>query len=141
MPASTFHSICNGLLGGTLTVIKTLNSFIFGGYTQADWNPISPGNKNDSSAFLFSLVNAYNVSVRLNVTNSSNAIYVNNSFLSSFGFQGNDLSITNAGLFLTGSSTKLGESYTLPFNLNQYDADSFLAGSTSFTPIELEVYA
>jgi len=131
--SSIFHSKCNGVLG-TLTVIKANGSSnIFGGYTQADWSLL--GNQYDSNAFLFSLINAYNTPVKLLVTNPPQA------FNSEYGLSfGNDLYCYGSYCY-----SNLGNSYQLPSFLNttyySNSSQSFLAGSYSFTAIEIEVYA
>ena len=129
-----FHSECNGVYG-TLTVVKTKNSNIFGGYTSADWS----GNyqyKNDSAAFLFSLVNSYNVSVKLNIIRQDYAIYSDSYYSIKFGV-GNDLYCSYDQCY-----SNLGYSYQLPSFLTygRNEANSFLGGSQFFQPVEIEVY-
>ena len=76
--SSSFHSKCNGNTG-TLVVIKSSNSNIFGGYTNADWSgyyiSMTQTYQYDSNAFLFSLVNSYNYPVKMLVFNPQYAIY------------------------------------------------------------------
>ena len=54
---STFHTKCDNT-ENSLTIIKSTNDNIFGGYTEQSWS----GNisKNDSNAFIFSLANELN---------------------------------------------------------------------------------
>ena len=53
--ASDFHAKCDGI-ANTLTVTKSKNGNVFGGFTEKAWN--SRGvNVTDPSAFIFSLVN------------------------------------------------------------------------------------
>jgi len=60
--STIFHAKCDGVLG-TLVVAKSpFNNNIFGGYTEADWSGYYQY-KNDPNAFLFSLVNSYNIQV------------------------------------------------------------------------------
>lgn len=137
--ASTFHSKVDGIQG-TLSVVKTINqssSFIFGGYTQADWNGGYGINKYDANAFIFSLTNSYNVSVKMNVTDPANAIYAGPNYLISFGLY--DFYIYDGG---NGYSYNLGNNYQLPSFLTIYgSAQSFLAGSQKFKAVEIEVYS
>ena len=80
--ASDFHSKCDGFLN-TLTVIKSSNGNIFGGFATVDWGQPQSTNyyyyssyfKNDSNAFLFSLINKYNVSLLINTSDPVNAVY------------------------------------------------------------------
>jgi len=134
--SSVFHSKCNGVLG-TLTVIKTSSNTtnIFGGYTQADWSGYY-SYQYDSNAFLFSLVNSYNIPVKMLVTNPQNAIYTSQYYGPTFG-GGHDLYINSDSSY---GYSSLGNSYQVPSFLT-YSSQSFLAGSYSFKPIEIEVYA
>ena len=132
--ASIFHAKCDGV-PATLTVIKSLNSNIFGGYTAADWS----GNqlyKYDSTAFLFSLVNSYNVTVKMNITKLMPAIFSYPYYSIAFG-TGNDLKCSN-----DQCSSNLGYSYQLPSYLtpSSNKAYSFLGGSPNFQAVEIEVY-
>lgn len=52
--AGEFHSRCNDK-SPTLTIIKSENGSIFGGYTEATWDE-NCGSKKDLNAFVFSLV-------------------------------------------------------------------------------------
>ena len=131
--SSVFHSKCDGNTG-TLVVIKSSNSNIFGGYTQADWS--GNGFHYDSNAFLFSLVNSYNIPVKMLVTNPQNAIYTSQYYGPTFG-GGHDLYINSDSSY---GYSSLGYSYQVPSFLTN-SSQSFLAGSSSFKPIEIEVYA
>ena len=136
LDSKTFHSKCNGVQG-TLTVIKTKNSNIFGGYTSADWSGDSQY-KSDSTAFLFSLVNSYNVPVKMNVTQSNMAIYCYSGYSFVFGGgSGRDLSC-----YIDQCYSNLGNSYQLPSFLTYgtNEANSFLGGSLNFEPVEIEIY-
>jgi hypothetical protein len=133
-----FHSKCNGILG-TLVVVRAGENQIFGGYTEQDWNGYSQY-KNDPFAFLFSLVNTYNISVKMPVILPQYAIYTYyNYYGPSFG-GGNDLHINGDG---SAGSSNLGHAYQLPSFLTYgtASAQSFLAGSNNFKPIEIEVYS
>ena len=61
--SSIFHEKCNRILG-TLVVIRAGINEIFGGYTEADWSG-SGLYKYDSNAFIFSLVNNYNITFKM----------------------------------------------------------------------------
>ncbi len=137
-----FHEKCGGILG-TLVVLKTStnssNQFIFGGYTRDDWSQYPYGYPSwgyfDEDAFLFSLINAYNLPVKLNVLKPQNAVLVAPYYGPSFGF---DLDIALDGSF---GRTSLGESYNFPSFIPSYNnAQTFLAGSQTFIPIEMEIY-
>ena len=130
-----FHSKCDGFLG-TLTVIKSLNSNIFGGFTSANWSGY--GYNSDSTAFIYSLVNSYNVSVKMNITKPDYAIYSTPSYSIAFGDYGNlDFYCDN-----DQCESNLGYSYESPsfFTSSSIEANTFLGGTKYFQAVEIEVY-
>ncbi len=132
---SIFHSKCDDV-SATLTIIKSKNSNIFGGFTSANWSGIGIYNS-DSTAYLFSLVNTYNVSVKMDVTEPNYATYSDPDYTFAFG-SGFDLHCSYDKCY-----SNLGHSYQLPSFLKLYtnEAQSFLAGSYYFQPVEIEVYS
>jgi hypothetical protein len=137
--SSIFHSKCDGVLG-TLTVVKSTYNNIFGGYTEADWSYQYwyYQFKNDTNAFLFSLVNSYNTSVKMNVIQPQYAICTYNGPTFGGGF---DLYVALDNSY---GYSNLGSSYELPsflamYGAHSYQSQSFLAGS--FQLVEVEVYA
>ncbi|CAF0859943.1 unnamed protein product [Rotaria sp. Silwood1] len=58
---NTFHSHCNNK-GPTMTIIETNNNYLFGGYTAISWTSGNHSYKNDTTAFLFTLINPHNIS-------------------------------------------------------------------------------
>ena len=128
--ASKFHSKCDKS-SGTLTIIKTSNGNIFGGFTTENWSGYY-SYKTDPNAFIFSLINKYNYPVKLNNTNGgSNAIYSYPSYGPTFG-GGYDFNIKDQSNLNTNSYSSLGYSYQLPFtnfSSGSTEAQSFLAGS------------
>jgi len=134
--SSMFHAKCNSILG-TLVVVRAGENQIFGGYTQADWSGYSY--KYDSNAFLFSLVNSYNITVKMPVIRPEYAIYTYDSSGPTFG-AGHDFYINSNG---SSGYSNLGQAYQLPsfFTYGKLSAQSFLAGSYNFKPIEIEVYS
>lgn len=52
--AEDFHERCDEI-DGTLTIIKTKEGNIFGGYTSLSWDPEDEAEKKDEDAFVFSL--------------------------------------------------------------------------------------
>ena len=121
-------------------MIKTQNSNIFGGYTSADWSGV--GYKSDSTAFLFSLVNSYNVSVKMNLVIFENAIYSDPSYGIVFGGDSAFRYRHDLYCFNDQCSNNLGFSCELPgfLTYGSNAAQSFLAGSANFQPVEIEVY-
>ena len=54
-----FHKHCDGH-GPTMTIIRSLNGYIFGGFTTVRWSSAGE-DKNDVHAFLFTLKNPHNI--------------------------------------------------------------------------------
>ena len=136
---SGFHAKCDSK-PATLTVIKTTNGCVFGGYTALGWDS-SSGWRADPHAFLFSLVNV-RCAPRLMpvVLGDQYSIYCNASNGPIFG-AGNSIHIVNNSNTSTKSNSNLGESYD--FTLYSYgtiEAQSFLAGSHHFQTSEIEVF-
>ena len=134
--AQSFHTKCDGVLG-TFFVIKANNSNIFGGYTYADWSGYAYDY--DPSAFLYSLVNQYNVSVKMNIMNPQYAIYSSPYYGVVFG-SGFEFYCSDN---LNCNSYGLGNTYQLPSFLTQYSmqAQSFLGGNSAFQATDIEVYS
>ena len=137
-----FHKKCNGILG-TLVVIRAGLNEIFGGYTEADWSD-NYQFKYDSNAFLFSLVNSHNLIVKMSIINPDYAIYTADNHGPTFG-NGDLTTRTVSGVNAVDCSigySNLGSTYQLPSFLvyGTTSAQSFLAGSYEFFPIDIEVY-
>jgi hypothetical protein len=153
--ASDFHKKCDGA-SKTLTIIKSSNSNIFGGYTEAQWD--SSGQiKSDPAAFIFSLENKENNPLKISIKNQYKAIYCNPKFGPTFGYEAiikknyqrnkfiiqlervgfsfnSDLSISDQSNLKTDSFSSLESSFK--YDLNK----QILAGSDYFQIDEIEVY-
>lgn len=135
--AEDFHKKCDGH-EGTLIIIKTIRSFIFGGYTKAAWSEHG-SYKEDKDAFIFSLMNNEGA-LRLPVTKPQCAIYCHRAYGPTFG-EGHDLFIENDCNIYRNSYSNLGGSYRHPmYAYNSNDAKTFLAGSVEFQVQDIEVY-
>ena len=142
---SSFHSLVRGK-SKTLTIYRSENSNVFGGYTDLSWDG-SNNYRSDSNAFIFSLENKNNTSLLIRPSSYNNR-YTYQSYhdtydgldtLSSFG--SSDLRVCSNADILLCSSSNLGQSYS--FNQNKYGSNSaqtFLAGSYNFYLNEIEVY-
>jgi len=159
-----FHSICDGITE-TLTVIKSTNGNIFGGFAKQAWR--SQGNVTDTNAFLYSLINKENKPFKAlfqasyrdrntdgtdisdfednefynnnnNIDNTS--IFCNSSYGPSFGYVKSghyDLQIAS-----NSCRSDFGYSYkNQDYPAGSSKASSILAGSTSFETVEIEVFA
>ena len=77
--ASIFHNKCDNIRH-TLTLVKTNNGFIFGGYTSENWNG-SGIYKKDDKAFCFSI----DLQKIYKNKKTDKSIYCNNNFMPVFG--------------------------------------------------------
>ena len=78
--ASIFHNKCDNIRH-TLTLVKTNNGFIFGGYTSENWNG-SAIHKKDDKAFCFSI----DLQKIYKNKKTDKSIYCDNSRMSVFGY-------------------------------------------------------
>lgn len=139
--ASDFHAKCDNI-PKTLTVIKSSNGNIFGGYTDQSWDSDS-FYKSDPNAFLFSLTNLYKqpVKIKINPTNSNMAIYCSSENGPSFGSFTDDLAISSRGTNnMKEGASKLSSTFQLANYPQGSDGSNFLAGSTYFHINEIEVF-
>ena len=135
---STFHSKCDNK-PNTLSVIRSSNGNVFGGYTEQSWSG-SQQYKTDLSAFIFSLINKQNKPLKMKCSKCQHAIYCHNSYGPIFG-DGHDFVISDNSNTNTNSPSSLGGSYSHPdYAYGSNEAKSFLAGSYNFKVSEIEVY-
>ncbi|XP_078382402.1 uncharacterized protein LOC144665101 [Oculina patagonica] len=142
--AATFHTKCDGK-GPTVSIVR-VGKYIFGGYTSASW---TSGCQwwYDSEAFLFSLVNKPGWQpLKLDQTGlysnlKSYSIYSCSSYGPTFG-AGFDISIADNASSNNNSQANLGFIYSPPtgYSAGSSFAQSFLAGSLTFQPDEVEVF-
>lgn len=136
--SAAFHTLCDDKTN-TLTIIKSYNGFVFGGYTEQDWSGHNI-NKHDKYAFLFSYINKDNKPIKLKCSSPSYAIYCSGDYGPTFG-AGHDINIRSNSNLNKHSYTNLGYSYMHPdFNFGSNEAKTFLAGSFNFKTVEIEVY-
>jgi len=140
--ADRFHSKCDNQ-GKTLTVVKTKSGYIMGGYTAVPWtSPQIPGDRNDSTAFLFTLVNPMRRPLKLPII-SSNSQYAtrhvsNNGPIFGNGF---DLFISNNCYYDTNSYSSI-RTFTSPVkDLSGSAGGRWMLGSpNSFSCEDIEVF-
>lgn len=136
--ADDFHAKCDGFKN-TLTIIKSKNSNIFGGYTEAEWS----GHlvyKEDPNAFIFSLVNSDAEPLIMRCSKPQFAIYCSHTFGPVFGLSPCDIAIEHNSN-VKKSYSNLGCSYHHPkYCDGSYEALTFLAGSRHFQAVDIEVY-
>jgi hypothetical protein len=135
--AFKFHTKCDNK-SNTLVIVKSANGNVFGGYTEKTWKHTG-SYKDDSNAFIFSLINKLNKPIKMKWS-QGNGIYCHICFGPVFG-GGHDLHIANQSNINTSSYSNLGRSYTHPdYRFETNEAKSFLAGSINFQVSEIEVY-
>ncbi len=132
--ASSFHSKCDGK-AKTITIIKTKDNYVFGGYTDASWDS-SNSYKAASSAYIYSLRrNGVSNLSKHNISNNDHgkAIFTNPSYGPTFG-GGHDLNITNNSNLYKGSHTN-------PKSYSGIPSNTYLAGTHSgWLTSDIEVY-
>ena len=130
--ANSFHSKCNGK-SKTLVIIKSNYNYIFGGYTEQDWN----GNqvyKNDPKAFIFSIVNSSNIPQKYLNNSQQTAIYCDLTCGPIFGNASKyDINV-NVNFAASQQITNNQSSYSIPSNF-------YLGGNPNYTITEIEVFS
>lgn len=137
--SASFHSKCDGK-GPTLTIIKSENGNIFGGYSSSSWTSDQNGRYFSApNSFLFSL--GHKTKLDLQDKNSTVAIYCKSIYGPTFG-GGHDLKVGDG--CGNGSISNLGSTYLLPnsnIKFSSNEAQCYLAGSKNFKVLEYEVYS
>jgi hypothetical protein len=139
-----FHSKCDGVLN-TLMIIKTTDSYVFGGFTTKDWTELD-GYMSDSNAFLFSLINPFYQPVKMNIKNPNYAIYqgpdlVDYDYNDFFGFGQNDILLNDySNTQISHAWSSSSQTYELPSFVNS-TGSLLIGGKTSFFSMEIEVFS
>jgi hypothetical protein len=135
-----FHGLCDNK-GATVTVIRSKEGYVFGGYADQSWD-CSNRYVASSSAFLFSLVrpsSSVAMKLPLNGTKNHKAVYCGCTRGPMFGFgDGNDILVWGSANTNSNSNTDLGDSYTLPDGIKV--GTTFFTGAYNFQASEVEVY-
>ena len=127
--------MCDGK-GATVTVVKSSDGYIFGGYTDIAWSGDGDGdgdwgNHESAESFLFSLKDHAGIGpVKMPIKSgkTGHAVYHHPSYGPTFG-GGTDLFIASNANANTSSSCNIGHTY-----------HHFLAGSKNFTVSEFEIF-
>lgn len=134
--AKDFHSKCDEL-SATITVIKSTNGYVFGGYTAALWNDKSSSVGSDSNAFIFSLVNQHSHPLRMRVSDGNKAIYRDATKGPIFGDGVNcDIRISDQ-CDVNSNSSSLGRQYKLE---GIFSSNESISETVSFIVQDLEVF-
>jgi hypothetical protein len=123
----------------TLTIIKTADGFIFGGYTDASWN-ITNDYVRDENAFIFSLTNQQNTPLLMRTSHPHESIYSHPNYGPVFG-KGHDIFIADNSNQNTLSHAYICHTYEHPKYLHsKTEAMKFLASRTHFQTAEIEIF-
>jgi hypothetical protein len=136
--ADDFHGKCDDRKY-TLTIIKSTNGNVFGGYADTAWSSFGEY-KYSANSFLFSLVNNQSEPVKLACFNARESILCRKETGPVFGHS--DIFISDKSDMNKNSYSKLGNSYMVPqgFVRRTPQSRSFLAGSSQFQVQEIEVF-
>jgi len=119
--SSAFHNKCDNI-PSTITIIKTTDGKVFGGFTQATWDGV--GDKDDPNAFIF---NATNDEIKFSKTkDSSKSIWCNPNYCAIFGY-GNDILVSS-------NSNTNSDSFAKPRSYSSIDVPR------NFQTVEIEVF-
>ena len=139
--ASNFHSSCD-YKPNTLTIVKSENGNIFGGFTSIQWKSSATASfENDIKAFIFSLVNKEKRPLLFEHTSTNNSsICLHANYGPIFGGS-NDFVIFNNSNTNSNSNSNLGFTYSHPeFPFGSEKANAILAGARHFQVQEIEVF-
>ncbi len=136
-----FHDKCD-FIPNTLTVIKTIDDYVFGGYTSQTWSGENIS-KLDASAFVFSLINKENTPFKIQCEAGMEAIRCYPKYGPVFGAC--DICIFEKRKDLNGyvNRSNLGKCYKPYLFQNESQRDelrSLLAGKKEFQIKEIEVF-
>ncbi len=124
---------------GSVTVIKNLNGYIFGGFTSVPWSSTG-GFKTHSTAFLFSLTNPSNTPLKLKVKSPQNAVYHSSSNGPTFG-SGHDLYVSSSS-YTNRNSFKQLNSNQFPNGISITEGGKFIVEGSDlkFQALEIDVF-
>jgi len=132
-----FHRKCD-CVAKTVTIVKTTNGNIFGGYTDLPWTSREIDSI-DNNAFIFSLVNEKNQPFISMSKNNVRAIFCDSRYGPVFGnLINNDIMISSDSNIDDESCSILGGSYERTGI--SHDDEFILAGSQNFQTVEIEVF-
>lgn len=135
--SKNFHSKCD-TYSNTLTVVKTANLNVFGGYTEQKWSKTDK--IDDLKSFIFSLLNKESRPFKANCSDPSQTITCSPSIGPTFGIE--DFTIVSDSNSNELSSSNFGEFYEHPdYPVYSEKSQCILAGSRYFRTVEIEVYA
>ena len=85
LTGEAFHRLCDDQ-GATLTVVRSKDGYVFGGYASVSWKSSNGTYSADASAFMFTLTNPVNQPAKyMSVANTPHAIYCKPTYGPTFG--------------------------------------------------------
>jgi len=137
--ASNFHGQCDGK-GETITVVKSTNGNVFGGYNPVSWSQ-NGQYSNDSKTFIFTLINTENVPPsKLSLISGKNGAYNCAGYGPTFG-AGHDWYLCSNPNTVNSNYSNLGTSFTCPPGFNDVaKKQRLMAGTYNFMVTEIEVF-
>jgi hypothetical protein len=133
--AADFHKICDDK-GPTLTIIRSKNGYLFGGYAPLSWDSTTKRYKEHTEGFIFTLTNPHNIPpTKYPLIIHSYAISCNPSYGPTFG-AGHDIYVADNSQNNLSSYTKF-HSYT---DTTGKGIDTF-TGAQNFATTDIEVFA
>ena len=134
--SEVFHKKCDEIKP-TLTIIKSHNSKVFGGYSDQSWTSTS-NYKTSNNLWIFSL--DAKEKYKLKNENAHQGVYCNASYGPTFG-GGHDIYVCNNSNNTNSCYSNYGYSYeTKGMTYSSTQAQSHLAGSYNFKTEEVEVF-
>jgi len=132
--SDAFHRLSNNQ-GATMTVLRSTNGYLFGGYASQSWQSTNTS-INAPNSFLFLLTNANgNQPTKFLYNNNGQALYDNSGYGPTFG-SNHDLCISNGSNSNANSYCTLGSSYTDTIGLGK----ATFTGGYNFQINEIEVF-
>ena len=134
--SEVFHKKCDEIMP-TLTIIKSHNNKVFGGYSDQSWKSTS-NYKTSNNLWIFSL--DAKEKYKLKNENSQQGVYCNASYGPTFG-GGHDIYVCNNSNTTNSCYSNYGYSYEAKgVTYSSTQAQSHLAGSYNFKTEEVEVF-
>ena len=136
--ADSFHTLCDQRQNN-LTIIKSTNGKIFGGFNEIEWNSTNR-EYYDPNAFVFSLVNKENKPFKVKVSDNEYSFFCAADEGPIFG-SGHDIFIATNSNTNFNSFSNFGHSYNHPdYPPRTEVARSIMAGKHYFQTFEIEVF-
>jgi len=132
--SANFHSCCNNV-GPTITIVRSTNGFLFGGYNPNAWG-ITGNYQGGGGSFIFTLSNPYGSVPTVFHFKSGNGPYDHPSYGPTWG-GGHDLYISNGCNGNNSSYSNFPNSYS---DILGYGNNTF-TGAKNFQVAEIEVFS